>query len=106
MAADFTPAEQMMMMKDLSENQKMLFTSQYDSAKKDPGTMLVLSILFGGFGVDRFMLGDMGMGIIKLLTFGGCGILTIIDWFTTKGRTHEFNRKKANEIFTAIKMMG
>ncbi len=65
-----------MMMKDLSENQKMLFTSQYDSAKKDAGTMLVLSILFGGFGVDRFMLGDMGMGLIKLLTFGGCGILT------------------------------
>jgi len=96
----------MMMMKDLSENQKMLFTSQYDSAKKDPGTMLVLSILFGGFGVDRFMLGDMGMGLIKLLTFGGCGILTIIDWFTTKGRTHEYNRKKANEIFAAIKMMG
>lgn len=94
------------MMKDLTDTQKMLFTSQYDSAKKDPGTLLVLSILFGGFGVDRFMLGDMGMGIIKLLTFGGCGILALIDWFTTRGRTHEYNRKKATEILMAVKMMG
>lgn len=105
MATDFTPAEQMTMVKDLTDNQKMLFTSQYESSKKDPGTILVLSILFGVSGIDRFMLGDMGMGILKLLTFGGCGILAIVDWFSAKSRTHEYNRKKASEILTAIKMM-
>lgn len=94
------------MMKDLTDIQKMLFTSQFESVRKDPGTLLILSILFGTLGVDRFMLGDMGMGILKLLTFGGCGILALIDWFTTKSRTHEFNRKKAVEIMGAIKMMG
>lgn len=102
--ADFTPIEQGMMIKDLNDSQKMLFSSQFDSAKKDPGTMLVLSVLFGNVGVDRFMLGDTGMGILKLLTFGGCGILAIVDWFTTKTRTHEYNRKKAVEIYSAIKM--
>ena len=105
MSSEFTAAEHMMLIKDLSDNQKMLFTSQYDSSKKDPGTMLVLSVLFGVMGVDRFMLGDMGMGLLKLLTFGGCGILTIIDWFTTKSRTNEFNRKKAMEILAAVKVM-
>ena len=49
------------------------------------------------------MLGDTGMGVLKLLTAGVCGILTIIDWFTVKGRTHDFNRQKANEIILAIK---
>lgn len=49
---------------------------------KDPTIMLLLSLFLGSFGVDRFMLGDTGMGILKLLTFGLCGILTIIDWFT------------------------
>jgi TM2 domain-containing membrane protein YozV len=102
--AEFTPIEQGMMTKELTDPQKMLFSSQFDSSKKDPGTMLVLSVLFGSLGVDRFMLGDTGMGILKLLTFGGCGILTIIDWFSVKGRTHDFNRKKANEILAAIKM--
>ena len=104
MSTEFTPAEQMILIKDLSDTQKILFSSQYDSSKKDPGMILVLSVLFGVSGIDRFMLGDMGMGVLKLLTFGGCGVLAIIDWFTAKGRTHDFNRKKANEIFNAIKM--
>jgi TM2 domain-containing membrane protein YozV len=54
--------------------------------------ILVLSVLFGVSGIDRFMLGDMSMGVLKLLILGGCGTLAIIDWFTSKGRTHEFNR--------------
>ncbi len=102
--AEFTPMEQGMLTKELTDQQKMLFSQQYDSVKKDPGTILVLAVVLGACGVDRFMLGDTGMGVLKLLTFGGCGILTIIDWFSAKSRTHEFNRKKAHEILMAIKM--
>lgn len=40
---------------------------------------LVMSILFGSLGVDRFIMGHVGLGILKLITFGGCGIWTIID---------------------------
>ena len=104
MAAEFTAAEQALLTKDMSEMQKMMFHSQLESVKKDPGTMLVLSILFGCWGVDRFMLGDVGMGVLKLLTLGCCGILTIVDWFLVRGKTAEFNRKKAQEIALAIKM--
>ena len=58
---------------------------------KDPTTLLIISLFLGGLGVDRFMLGDTGMGILKLLTGGCCGILTIIDWFTVMNRTKELN---------------
>jgi TM2 domain-containing membrane protein YozV len=101
--AEFTAIEQGMMTKDMSDQQKMLFASQFDSSKKDAGTMLVISIFIGSWGFDRFMLGDTGMGVLKLLTFGGCGIWTIVDWFTVKNRTHAYNRKKAMEIYQAIK---
>ncbi len=61
---------------------------------KDPTTMLIISILCGGLGIDRFMIGDTGLGIAKLLTCGGVGIWTIVDWFMIQGRTRELNFEK------------
>lgn len=61
--------------------------------------MLLISIFLGEIGVDRFMLGDVGMGILKLLTLGVCGILTIVDWFTITKRTKELN---FNNIMTIL----
>ncbi|CAM3329207.1 TM2 domain-containing protein [Flavobacterium longum] len=58
---------------------------------KDPTTALIISILIGGLGIDRFYIGDTGLGIAKLLTCGGLGIWTIIDWFLIMGATREKN---------------
>ena len=59
---------------------------------KDPTTSLIISIVGGGaLGIDRFYIGDTGMGIGKLLTCGGLGIWTIIDWFLIMGATREKN---------------
>ena len=65
---------------------------------KDPNVMLIISIFLGSIGVDRFMLGDIGMGILKLLTAGLCGILTIIDWFTISKKTKQANFAKLSQI--------
>lgn len=40
---------------------------------------LIMSIVFGSLGVDRFIMGHIGLGILKLLTLGGCGIWWLID---------------------------
>lgn len=61
---------------------------------KDPTTILLVSIFLGYLGIDRFMIGDTGMGVLKLLTGGVCGILAIIDWFTISGKTKEINFNK------------
>ncbi len=41
--------------------------------------VLLMSIFFGQFGVDRFIIGHTFLGILKLLTFGGFGIWWLID---------------------------
>lgn len=47
--------------------------------QKDFLVALILSIFLGQLGVDRFYMGYIGTGILKLITLGGCGIWWLID---------------------------
>lgn len=64
---------------------------------QDPTTILIISILVGGFGIDRFMIGDTGLGVGKLLTCGGLGIWTVVDWFLIMGAAREKNLEKIQQ---------
>ena len=61
---------------------------------KDPTITLIISLLGGAFGVDRFYIGDTGLSIAKLLTCGGLGIWSIIDWFLIMSAVREKNFQK------------
>ena len=59
--------------------------------RKEPTVALILSVVFGSFGVDRFYIGDTGLGVGKLLTCGGFGVWAIIDWFLIQDATRRKN---------------
>ena len=78
----YFPAEKLPFLRDRLLNcdyQRFMMISSMEL--KDPTTALILSIFLGSLGVDRFILGDVGIGVGKLLTLGGCYIWWIVDLF-------------------------
>ena len=66
---------------------------------KEPTISFIISLVAGIWGVDRFFVGDIGLGILKLLTIGGLGIWVFIDWFLIMGVTREKNLRKIMSIW-------
>lgn len=95
----FFPAKSLPMLKSRLEQAEDGVMMTIESLElKDPTTLLIVSLLAGGLGIDRFMLGDVGMGVLKLLTGGLCGILTIVDWCTIMNKTRRDNLAKVMAI--------
>lgn len=72
---------------------------------KDPSTMLIISLMGGGLGIDRFMLGETGKGVGKLIltTFCMVGIIwVIIDWFSIQRDTKVYNYTKFKQAAAGI----
>ncbi|QWT56217.1 TM2 domain-containing protein [Christensenella sp. MSJ-20] len=61
---------------------------------KDPTVILIVSLFVGTLGIDRFMLEEPAMGVLKLLTAGGCGVWAIVDLFLVMNKTRELNFSK------------
>jgi TM2 domain-containing membrane protein YozV len=67
---------------------------------KDPTVSMVLSVLLGGLGVDRFYIGNPGLGVLKLITGGGLGVWWIVDMCIIMDKTKEANKKELAETLT------
>ena len=65
---------------------------------KNPSSVQMVSVFFGVFGIDRFMVGDYVYGIIKLASFGLFFIGWILDMIFIKKHTKEFNASKILSI--------
>lgn len=70
---------------------------------QDPTLMLVISIFGGSLGIDRFLLGDVALGILKLITGGACGIWTIVDLFFVMGATRRKNFERISQFLSFVR---
>ena len=88
--------------KDLDPAEQTRFELAYFRQRKDPTAALLLSIFLGVLGVDRFYVGDIGLGVAKLLTGGGFFIWVIIDWFLIRDATAAKNTAAIREVRASI----
>jgi TM2 domain-containing membrane protein YozV len=88
-------------MNNVPEHRRLEFQMAYQGRKKDRTTALVLSLFFGTLGVDRFYLGQTGLGFLKLFTAGGCGLWSIIDWFMIMGAADTQNVNALTQLGAA-----
>jgi len=88
----------------MDDNQMKNFSGIYRARRRDPQNMLIFSLigLFVVPGLQRFYVGQIGMGIIYLFTLGFCLIGSIIDIMNHKEMASEYNQKVAGEIVQMV----
>lgn len=93
------------LMSDLSDNEVAEFAHAFRARRKDPNTVLLLTLvgLLGFAGIQRFYLGHIGMGLLYFFTGGLCVIGTIIDALNHKRLSAEFNVKQAQEVISYMR---
>jgi len=91
---------------NLSDIQKSRFFMVYEVRRKDPHTILLLTVIgtLGIAGLQRFATGEIVLGFLYLFTFGFFWIGTILDLINYKNIALEYNRKMAYESFEIAKM--
>ena len=55
--------------------------------------IIVGAWLFGALGVDRFMRGQVGLGIVKLLTCGALGIWALVDFIIALTKISAYDKE-------------
>ncbi len=86
--------------KDYTDEQLQNFANIYRARRKDPNIILLTTLL--GFvvvaGIQRFLVGQIGMGILYLFTAGLCFIGTIVDLINYQDIAFSYNQRVANEV--------
>lgn len=91
-------------LKNMNDEQAHLFAQVYRARRKDSQMILILTLLgfFGFAGLHRFILGQIGLGILYVFTLGLCFIGTIVDLVNYKSLAYEFNMKVAHETLSMM----
>jgi TM2 domain-containing membrane protein YozV len=78
--------------------QKEAFATRFSELANNPTTIFGFPVYLGMFGMDRFLLGNILLGLIKLLTAGGLGIWYLVDLFLVTGLARKKNIVLAKKV--------
>jgi hypothetical protein len=96
-----------MLMRDMTDNERLLFQTRLARDEKSPTTALILTLVLGGLGAHRFYLGQIGWGVTYLVfcwTFIPA-IVSFFELFVITGRTRDSNEARAREIAAEMALL-
>ena len=93
------------LIKDMEDDKARNFANVYRTRRKDPQMILILALLglVAFAGIHRFIMGQIGMGLLYLFTAGLCFIGTIVDLVNHQKLAFEHNQKVANEVLALVR---
>ena len=88
---------------NMKEENRIEFISKFNEKAFNPVAVFGLSLFVGCFGVDRFILGQPILGILKLISIGGFGIWFILDFFLVGSTARQKNIGIATAVVDGLK---
>src|ERR1039458_3909003 len=98
---------ELVLMQDMTENQRLMLQSEMGRARKDPTTGILLALCLGGMGAHRFYLKQTGLGILYLCFFWTfiLAIVAFIELFLMKSRVQEYNYAMSIELAQKMNLL-
>lgn len=84
------------------QTQRASFVATFAEVEKNPTVLFGFNIWLGSLGIDRFLVGDIVAGVLKLITLGGLGLWVLIDCFLIGGRARTKNIIAARNLKASL----
>lgn len=99
--------DDLILQKDMSDSQRMMFQSEVAKVRKDRTTALLLTLFLGGIGAHRYYMGDVMLGILYTIFFWTLipAIIAFIELFLIMKRVDRYNEQISREIATKVKLL-
>ncbi len=94
-----------MLMRNLTDQERLMFQSEMDARRKEPTTGVLLAVFLGDFGAHHFYMGRTGLGILYACFFWTLvpGVIGLVEAFMMPKRVRLHNYTVGQEI--SIKLM-
>ncbi len=99
--------DELMLQRDMTDSQRMLFQSELNKVRKNRTTALLLTLLLGGVGAHRYYMGQIGLGLVYTLfswTFIP-GIIALVELFFIQKRVDCYNELMAHDIAIKVRAL-
>ena len=93
------------LLKDLTDQERLLYQTEFNAVRKNSSTGVLLALFLGAFGAHHFYLERKGLGVLYACLCWTLvpGIIAFVEMFLMPSRIRTHNSDAANEIVTKIK---